>query len=42
MTSSRNSPKRRRKAAVTSIAVAVQVHEREGTLDPEEIPAVHG
>ena len=24
------------------LAVAVQVHEREGTLDPEEIPAVRG
>jgi multicomponent Na+:H+ antiporter subunit C len=24
------------------LAVAVQVHKREGTLDPDEIPAVHG
>jgi multicomponent Na+:H+ antiporter subunit C len=24
------------------LAVAVQVHDREGTLDPEEIPAVQG
>ena len=24
------------------LAIAVQVHEREGTLDPEEIPAVRG
>jgi multisubunit Na+/H+ antiporter MnhC subunit len=24
------------------LAVAVQVHKREGTLDPNEIPAVHG
>ena len=24
------------------LAIAVQVHAREGTLDPDEIPAIHG